>query len=164
MDVNLDTLKREILEYLGGSGFAVFHSSPGVLDGFPLVIWDSEHHPDYREFLEVARHIGLKVILFATREFEPGDIDELIEQLDECELERDERRDYESRLRGMRSFQGVTCSLELAFDYHSRLYVYEVQPDWYEEFLGVEDEIVSRISDDDDLEDDGSLGGYYSKN
>ena len=42
----------------------------------------------------------------------------------------------------MRIFEGVTCSLELAFDYHSRLYVYEVQPDWFEEFLGIEDEIV----------------------
>ena len=29
MDLNLDTLKREILEYLGASGFAVFRSSPG---------------------------------------------------------------------------------------------------------------------------------------
>jgi len=54
-------------------------------------------------------------------------------------------RDYESRLREMRIFEGVTCSLDLAFDHHSRLYVFEVQPDWYEDFLGVEDEIVSRM-------------------
>jgi hypothetical protein len=58
----------------------------------------------------------------------------------------------------------VTCSLELAFDYNSRLYVYEVQPDWYEEFLEVEDEIFSRVSDEDDLDDSDSLGGYFSKN
>jgi hypothetical protein len=164
VDVNLDTLKREILDYLGSAGFAVFHSSPGALEGFPLVVWDDEHHPDYREFLEVARQSETKVILLATQEFESSDIDELIEQLDNCELQRDERRDYESRLRDMRIFEGVTCSLELAFDYHSRLYVYEVQPDWYEEFLGVEDEIISRMSDDDDLEEDNGLGGYFSKN
>ena len=163
MDVNLDTLKREILEYLGSSGFAIFQSSPGALEGFPLVIWDSQHHPDYQKFLDVARQIGTKLILFASRVLETADIDDLVEHLDECELSREERRDYESRLREMRAFEGVTCSLELAFDYNSRLYVYAVQPDWYEEFLSVEDEIVSRLSDEDDSEDD-SLGGYYSKN
>ena len=77
---------------------------------------------------------------------------------------REERRGYESRLREMRIFEGVTCSLELAFDYHSRLYVYEVQPDWFEEFLGIEDEIVARVTDDDELEDGDSIGGYFSKN
>ena len=166
MDVNLDTLKREILDYLSTSGLAVFQTSPGALEGFPLVIWDSEHHPEYQKFLDVARQIGTKLILFATREFEAGDIEELVAHLDECELSREERRDYESRLRELRVFEGVTCSLELAFDYNSRLYIYEVQPDWYEEFLGVEDEIVSRLSGDDDDEDgdDDSLGGYFSKN
>jgi hypothetical protein len=45
-------------------------------------------------------------------------------------------------LRELRIFEGVTCSLDLAFDHHSRLYVYEVQPDWYDDFLSVEDEII----------------------
>ena len=37
----------------------------------------------------------------------------------------------------------MTCSLELAFNHDSRLYVYELQPDWYEEFLSIEDEIAA---------------------
>ena len=164
MDLNLDTLKREILAYLDEAGFAVFRSSPGGLEGAPsMVLWDSEHHPDYQMFLDVARKTGIKLILFAAREFEATDVDELVEQLDACELSRDEQRDYRSRLRDMRTYEGVTCSIELAFDYNQRLYVYEVQPDWYEEFLGVEDEIVTRLADDD-LDEDEPLGGYFSKN
>ena len=65
------------------------------------------------------------------------------------------------RLRELRVHEGVTCSLELAFDYHSRLYVYEMQPDWYDEFLGVEDEIMSLMADHEDMDDDEPLGGYY---
>ena len=164
MDLNLDTLKQEILEYLDSAGFAVFHGSPGGLEGPPVVLWDTEHYPDYRMFLEVARKAGVKLMVFATREFEAADIDDLLAQLDDCELTREEQRDYESRLRELRIFEGVTCSLELAFDHHSRLYVYEVQPDWYEEFLGVEDEIVSRMADEEDLDEGDSLGGYFSKN
>ena len=85
-------------------------------------------------------------------------------QLDDLELTREEKRDYEKRLRELRVHEGVTCSLEVAFDYHSRLYVYEMQPDWYDEFLSVEDEIMSLIADHEDMDDDEPLGGYFSKN
>lgn len=164
MDLNLDTLKQEVLEYLDSAGFAVFHGHPGGLEGPPVILWDTEHHPDYRMFLEVARKAGVNLVVFATREFEAADLDDLLAQIEDCELTREERRDYESRLRELRIFEGVTCSLDLAFDLHSRLYVYEVQPDWYEEFLGVEDEIASRMADEEDLDEGESLGGYFSKN
>jgi hypothetical protein len=164
VDLNLDTLKREILGYLDEAGFAVFRSSPGGLEGAPsMVLWDSENHPDYQMFLDVARKTGIKLILFATREFEAADLDELIEQLDGSDIPRDEQREYRNRLREMRSYIGVTCSIELAFDYNQRLYVYELQPDWYEEYLGLDEEIVTRVSDDD-LDEDEPLGGYFSKN
>ena len=164
MDLNLNSLKREILEHLETAGFAVFRSSPGGLEGLPMVLWDTDHYPDYQMFLEVARQAGIKLVLFATREFETADLDELKAQVDDCELSRDEQREYESRLSDLRGYEGVTCSLELAFDHHSRLYVYEARPDWYEEYLEIEDEIVSRMADQEDADDDGSLGGYFSKN
>jgi hypothetical protein len=163
VDLNLDTLKQEILEYLGSTGFAIFHGSPGGLEGLPMVLWDTERHPDYQMFLEAAQKIGVKLILFASREFDAAEVDEVIAQLDECELSRDEYRDYESRLRDLRGYEGVTCTLELAFDYNSRLHVYEVQPDWYEEFLGIEEELMARMGDDD-IEEYDTLGGFYSKN
>lgn len=163
MDLNLDTLKQEILEYLGSTGFAIFRSTPGGLEGLPMVLWDSERYPDYQMFLEVAQKAGVKLVIFASRELEAGEIDELVAQLDDCELSREEYRDYETRLRNLRAYEGVTCTLELAFDYNSRLHVYEVQPDWYEEFLGIEEELMTHMPGED-LEDDDSLGGYYSKN
>jgi hypothetical protein len=163
VDLNLDTLKREILEYLDSREFAVFRSSPGGLEGIPMVLWDADKHPDYQMFLEVARKSGIKLIMFASREFDAEDLDDLVEQLEACGLTREEHRDYESRLRELRAYEGVTCSLELAFDHNSRLYVYEVQPDWYEEYLGVEEEIMTRLTEGDTDPDD-SLGGYFSKN
>ena len=164
MDLNLDTLKREMLDYLAGSGLAVYYSSPGGLEGMPLVLWDTERHPDYQMFLEVARKAGATMILFAAREFEASDIDDLLAQLDDCGLERDERRDYEKRLRDLRSYLGVTCSIELAFDNHLRLYVYELQPDWYEEFLEMEDEILAHVTGESEGAEDDGLGGYFSNN
>ena len=163
MDLNLDTLKQEILDYLGSTGFAVFHGESGGLDGLPMVLWDTERYPDYRMFLEVAQKAGVKLIVFASRELVSDEIDEVMAQLDECELSREEYREYESRLNDLRIYAAFTCSLELAFDYGSRMHVYEVQPDWFEEFLNIQDELMARMADDE-LSDDDSLGGYYSKN
>ena len=162
MDVNLDTLKREILEYLETEGFAVFRSTPGGLEGLPLVVWDAEQYPDYQMFLTTAKQVDAKLILLATQEFDSSEIDEALEEMEECELDRDERRDLESRLNEMRVFEGVTCSLELAFDYSTRLHVFEVRPDWYEEYLNIGDEIAAHLPAGED--EDESLGGYFSKN
>lgn len=164
MDLNLDTLKREILEYLDSSGLAVFHGCPGGLDGQPMVLWDTERQPDYQAFLDVAVKSETRIIIFASREFQSSDTEDLLAQLEDLDIGRDEKRDFQKRLRELRVHEGVTCSLELAFDYHSRLYVYEMQPDWYDEFLSVEDEIMSLITEPDETGDDEPLGGYFSKN
>jgi hypothetical protein len=128
-----------------------------------MVLWDSEHYPDDRMFLDTAIKTGVKMILFATREFEAGDIDDLLEQLEDLEMDRDRQRDYQARLRKLHIYEGVTCSLELAFHHNSNVYVYELQPDWYEEFLAVEDEISSAMAEGD-MDEGDQLGGYYSKN
>ena len=163
MDLNLDTLKREILDYLESLGLAVFRSTPGTLEDPQMVLWDSAHCPDYRMFLDTAVKTGVKLILFASREFEAADIDDLLEQIEEVGMDRDQQRDYQNRLRKLRIYEGVTCSLELAFHHDSILYVYELQPDWYEEFLAAEDEIASAMAEGD-MDEGDSLGGYYSKN
>ncbi len=163
MDLNLDTLKREILEYLEGSEFAVFRGAPGGLEGLPMVLWDAERYPDYQMFLDTARKTGAKMILFAAREFQAAEIDEAIEELEECDLSREERRDLENRLRSLRAHEGVTCSLEMAFDHHARMYVYEIRPDWYDEFLSIGDEISVHMPQAESEEDDGSFG-YFSNN
>ena len=163
MDLNLDTLKREILDYLDSSGFVVFHSHPGGLQGLPMVTWDTERYPDYQMFLDTARKIGCKMILFASRDFDESEIEEALEQLDESDFPAEDRLELERRVRAVRCYEGVTCSLELAFDYHARMYIYELRPDWYEEFLGICDEITSHLPVQEE-EDDGSLGGFYSNN
>jgi len=163
VDINLNTLKREIEESLKQGGFAVFHSSPGALEGLPMVLWDAERFPDFQMFLQAAKKVEANLIVYAAREFETEDVDEALEQLEECDMERDERRETEARLREMRVYEGVTCSLELAFDHAGRMYVYEIRPDWYDEFLGIEDDLASHLPADEELGND-SLGGYFSRN
>jgi hypothetical protein len=166
VDLNLETLKSEILDFLAASEFAVFRSHAGSLETLPIITWDTERFPDYRMFLETAQKAGQKLVLFAAREFEETEVDEAVEELQDAELTREEEREFEKRLRDARRYIGATCSLELAFDYNSHLYVYELQPDWYEEFLETCDELSGLIPAGDESPDEGNdgLGGYYSNN
>jgi hypothetical protein len=165
VDINLDTLKREVLDYLEASGFAIFRSAPGSLEGGPTVVWDAERYPDYRTYLETARNAGAKLIVFASREFEADEIEEALEELEDTDLPPEERLEYEQKLGRFRKFAGETCALELAFDYHTRLYVYEVHPDWYDDFMTIYEEVTSQVPFDDEEDEGGdSFGGYFSRN
>jgi hypothetical protein len=166
VDLNLETLKSEMLDYLATSDFALFRGYSGGLEGMPVIAWDTEHFPDYRMFLDVARKAGEKLIVFAAREFEEEVIEEALEELEDADITRDEQREFEARIRGARRHVGATCSLELAFDHSSRLYVYEAQPDWYEEFLETCDELAAMLPQGDGVKGDShdGLGGFYSNN
>ncbi|MEP6715037.1 MAG: hypothetical protein ABJC09_05660 [Terriglobia bacterium] len=166
MDLNLETLKGEILDYLGASEFALFHGHSGGLDGMSVISWDSERFPDYRMFLDTARKAGQKLIVFASRQLEEEEVDEAMEELEDAETTREEQREFETRIREARRHVGSTCALELAFDHSSHLYVYELQPDWYEEFLETCEELAAMIPTGDSVEGDShdGLGGFYSNN
>ena len=166
MDLDLEALKTEILDYLSSSDFAVFRSYSGGLEPFPMIQWDTDRFPDYRMFLDTARHAGQKLVLFAARELEATEVDEALEDLDEAELTRDERRDYEKRLRAGRQHIGSICVLELAFDYNSHMYVYEARPDWYDDFIDATEEVEALIPAHEEIHGEGheGIGGFYSNN
>ena len=162
MKVNLETLKRDVLAYLDASEFAVFYGLPRGMETLPGAAWDVEHYPDFHAFLDVAQKAGIKLVAFAAIDFEASGVADLEEQLEIADLEADEQRSFERRLREVRSRLGQLCSVEIAFDYNSRSYVYVARTEWYEDFLALEDEVMAHVFDDD--EDDADLGGYYSRN
>src|ERR1035437_8568567 len=108
VDLNLETLKGEILDYLAASEFAVFRSFSGGLEELPVISWDTERFPDYRMFLEAAQKVGQKLILFASREFEEIEVEEALEGIEEATIAREEQRDLERRVRGARRHAGET--------------------------------------------------------
>lgn len=165
MDLNLDTLKRSISEHLEQSEFAIFHHDPSIFDVELVITWDIDTYPDYQMFLEAARKLGVRMLLFAAREFDEEEYQEAESELEESEMARDDRREYLNSLQNFRKHVGSTCSIELAFQYETHFYLYEARADWYEEFIGLLDEIRAFAAyENDDAESDGSMGGFYSNN
>ena len=161
--MNLESLQREMLAYLESTDFAVFYGVPRAAEGSATASWDVERYPDYRAFLEVARKAGTRIVLLSAAEFDEADIEDLEEQIGLSDLSADARRECKTRLRDLRQRAGQKCSVELAFDCDSRLYVYLARADWYDEFLTLEDEVLAHVSDGED-DDDETLGGYFSRN
>jgi len=164
MRPNLDTLRGEIQQHLEARGMAVFRSYPrGDSESSPTgaVYWDSENHPDYREFIEAAWAAGVRMVCLYAREFTSDMVENALIQLSDTDLERDERRAVDTRLNEMRAYEGFTCQIELSFDHAQRTYVYEVRTDWFDEL----NDLVERIDESyQDEGDENPLSGYYSNN
>ena len=164
MALDLESLRTEMQAYLDESDLAVFHGYHRMMDSLAQVLWDTERHPDFREFLATARKAGATLVVFHQQPFSLDQIDEALDQLEDADFSRDEKRSLETRLRQLQAYEGFTCSIELSFGLESRIYLYELHTDWYQSLNDILAELEAAAEDDDQDPDDGSLGGYFSKN
>lgn len=165
MKLNLDALKTEIQEYLEGEGFSIFHGFSRMMQSQSLVLWDSERYPDYKPFVQTAKTAGAKIMILNEREFSSDIVDDALEQLEVSDLPMEDQRTIERRLKEMRVYEGFTCSLELSYDYQGRIFLFDLQTDWYEDFSSLLEDLEFFEADDQDVdENEGPIGGYFSKN
>ena len=160
MKPNLDALKTEIEQYLEETGLAVFYGYSRALESTPAVYWDCDQYSDYRRFVQAARTAGAKIIVFHQRTFLSEQVDDALEQLSASNLPREEHREFEQRLTEMRRYDGFVSAIELSFDHEGRVFLFDLRTEWYDELTEILDEIQALAPD----EDDGTMGGYFSKN
>jgi hypothetical protein len=160
--LNLDTLRTQILEYLEAEGIVVFYSYPRSAESsLTAVFWDTDGRPDFRDFIAAAKAVGARMVTLYSREFGEEALEDVFDQLANADLDRDQRRKIETRLRELRAYTGSVCQLELSFDHGERVYVYDMRTEWYEEMS----ELVDQIEDAyHETEGENPLGGYYSNN
>jgi hypothetical protein len=162
MALDLETLRTEIQAHLQESGIPVFYGYHGLLDTAAQVSWDTEAHPDFREFVETARKAGAALIVFNYESFSLDQIDDALDQLEESDFTREEKRNYETRLRQLQAYEGFTCEVQLSFTLENRLYVFELHTDWYQALAEIINELDVATEEID--EEEGPIGGYFSNN
>ncbi len=161
--MNFDSLKNEIQQYLDDNGFSVFYSYSRALPDPSFIDWDTKRYPDYKLFLQTAKQMEVRLIVFHHREFAAAAVDEVAERLEMTELPREEKRGIERRLEEISAYKGFTCAIELSFDVQGRSYLFDLRTAWYEELEEIGDEIDDFLPEDDN-EDEGPIGGYFSRN
>ena len=165
---NLDNLKQEIEEYLNTGGFAIFYGMErSDIDRDLSISWDTESHPNFQEFLKVASTAEVKIIVAHYKTLPAGHITELIDQLDELELDRDERRNLARDLQRLKMYEGFISSIDLSFDCDTQTYMFSAKTTWYKQLLEMLDhfDLFSPGFDEEGGIDDEPIGGgYFSKN
>jgi hypothetical protein len=164
MKLDLDHLKQEIEEHLQAEGFLIFRGHSRLSGSTPFVHWDTEQHPDFRMFLEVAKQAGVRLIVFHRREFTPDYLDDAADQLEAADLPREDKRRLERRIAALRGYEGFTCLLELSFDREGRTYCFSLRTEWYEDLLDLLDEIEASYPEEEEEEGEEPMGGYFSRN
>ncbi len=159
---NLNTLHEEVQSYLEAEHFVVFRCLTRAGDDAPIVYWDAERHPEFKPFLDTALQLGIRLIHLHVREFSSMHREEALEQLSESELDRTEQRSLKRRIEELSIYEGLTCAVEMSFDFEGRLYLYQVHTDWYEEWQDILDELEDFLPGLDEGPD--NYGGYFSKN
>lgn len=165
MALDLESLRTEIQAYVDESGLAVFHGYPHVPENVVQVAWDTERHPDFREFLSVGLKAGVKLFVFQCENFSLDRVDDALEQLRETDLTREEKRSYETRLKQLHAYDGFICSVGLSFSLEGCEYAYEVHTEWHEALNEVMVELEAAFNgDEEDEGSDGAMGRFFSKN
>lgn len=163
MSANLEKLQSELEEYLDAHGMVVFRSFARSDEGVvPGIYWDTRRYSGFRDFVDAAVAVGVRLMSLHAREFTDELLDEAMDQLAASRIDRSERRTMEQRLRELRAYEGFLCQIELSFDYEHRTYIYDLRTEWFEDL----NELVDRIEDSGHEVQDhhNPLGGYYSNN
>jgi hypothetical protein len=166
MALDLQTIRKEMQAHLEKSGTPIFYGYHRMLDSLIQVSWDTERHPDFREFLDTARESGAKLIVFNQESFQLAQIDEALEELETADFTREEKRHFETRLQQLQAYEGFTCSLQLSFALEGRLYLFELRTDWYDSMQDIlnELEMAAGPFTDEEEEEEGPIGGGYFSN
>ncbi len=163
MSLDLDAVKRDVLEYLRAQDFVVFHGYSRLADVDSFVAWDTDRLPDFHTFVDAAKKAGIRLMVYHFRDFTQTHIDEASDRLEGADFPAEDQRGIERRLRDLRAYVGFTCAVELSFDHDGRVYLFNLRSEWYEDYLDLLEEIDAALPPDED-EDDDSMGGYYSRN
>jgi hypothetical protein len=165
MAIDLEKARVDVEAYLLAKGIPVFFGYDQMTESFIHVSWDTEKHPDFRDFVAAAASAGVKMMVFHAESLSESSIDEALDQLEVCDFSRDEKRNYEKRLKALQGYEGFTSLLSLSFTLDGRVYQFELHSDWHDTLEDIWMELDAASGEMPDEENsEGPVGGYFSNN
>ena len=106
--------------------------------------------------------------MILTPAVEPAQIKMLQQHLDECAMEREEKRLLSRELQRLKMYEGFVASVDLSFDLGNNTYLFSLSTSWQMEIELIMERLDPFMPDFMDAEDenDGPIGGggFYSRN
>ncbi len=104
-------------------------------------------------------------MVFHAESFSESSIDEALDQLEVCDLSREEKRNYEKRLKALQGYEGFTSLISLSFTLDGRVYQFELHSDWHDTLEDIWMELEAASGEMPGEEHgEGPVSGYFSNN
>lgn len=154
---NLLSLKDDMVAFIEGHGM---RRLPGfVTEDIPSVLWDSKNNPEaWKDFVEMAKHVGSPFITFSEVTLERGELEALIEEASEMNFPDEEASEL-VEAQWLRKYVGMLGYIQLGFVYQGVAFLHETTTEWYERFQSLvedlesfQDIVIDDTNDDDEDE------------
>ncbi len=138
---NLLSLKDDMVAFIEGHGM---QRLPGyVTEDIPSVLWESKGNPDaWKDFVEMAKHVGAPFITFSDMTLESEDLDALIEEAGEMNFPDEEAAEL-VEAQWLRKYTGMIGYIQLGFVYQGIAFLHETTTEWYERFQSLMEDLDS---------------------
>jgi len=137
---------------------------PGyVPEDIPAVLWEGEENPDsWKDFVEMAKHIGAPFVTFSEIALDPEEAEVLIEEAGEMNFPDEESNEL-VEAQWLRQYAGMLGYIQLGFVHQGVVFLHETTTEWYERYQSLLEDIESFQEivfndNSDDLDDDADLG------
>ena len=166
MALDLETLRKEMQAHLEKSGMPIFFGHHRMLDSLIQVSWDTEGHPDFREFIETAVNPGLSWWCLIRPLSSSTKLTRLWKNWKPPILRAKKSAISKRASSNCRPMKASLAPSQLSFALEGRLYLFELRTDWYDSMRDIlnELEVATDPFSDEEEEEEGPIGGYFSNN
>lgn len=153
---NLLSLKDDMVAFIEGHGMSRL---PGfITEDISSVLWDGKGNPEaWKDFVEMAKHVGAPFVTFSEVTMEREELDALIEEAGEMNFPDEEASEL-VEAQWLRKYTGMLGYIQLGFVYQGIVFLHETTTEWYERYQSLLEEIESFhdivIDDSNDDEDE----------
>ena len=138
---NLLSLKDDMVAFIEGHGL---HRLPGyVTDDIPSIVWEGQGNADsWKDFVEMAKHVGAPFVTFSEMKLEREELDELVAEASEMNFPDEEATEL-VEAQWLRKYAGMLGYIQLGFVYQGLVFLHETTTEWYERFQTLVEDIES---------------------
>lgn len=138
---NLLSLKDDMVAFVEGHGL---RRLPGyVTEDIPSIVWEGQGNPDsWKDFVEMAKHVGAPFVTFSEMALEREELDALVDEATEMNFPDEEATEL-VEARWLRKYAGMVGYIQLGFVYQGLVFLHETTTEWYERFQSLLEDIES---------------------
>jgi len=136
---NLHSLKDDMVAFIEGHGL---RRLPGyVTEDIPSILWEDQENLDaWKDFVEMAKHVGAPFITFSDMTLEHEEIDHLIEEAGEMNFPDEESTEL-AEAQWLRKFSGMVGYIQLGFIHQGVAFLHETTTEWYERYQSLLEDV-----------------------